>query len=216
MRCLDALILLPVLAIVPLIIKNKFFQVPHIYLQEKFLVLHLIPVHLILLSMIFAQMFLLKRYEVILLQDERHAYKHNIHISITRNSTRTMGYSIIKCFYMLHMDVVFSKLLEKCRDGYMAGHFGIYKTLELVSHSFQWPQLHDFVRDYAHTCDTCCHTKIPRHRPYCLLQPLLIPKRPWQSISLDFIIDLPCSKGFDVILIAVDRFTKMAHFLALS
>ena len=34
---------------------------------------------------------------------------------------------------------------------------------------------------------------------------------PWKSISLDFIIDLPPSKGFDSILIVVDRFTKMTH-----
>ena len=36
---------------------------------------------------------------------------------------------------------------------------------------------------------------------------------PWKSISLDFIIDLPPSKVFDVILTIVDHFTKMTHFL---
>ena len=36
---------------------------------------------------------------------------------------------------------------------------------------------------------------------------------PWKSISLDFITDLPPSKGFDSILTVVDRFTKMAHFI---
>jgi protoheme ferro-lyase len=30
---------------------------------------------------------------------------------------------------------------------------------------------------------------------------------------LDFITDLPLSKGYDAILTVVDRFTKMAHFL---
>jgi hypothetical protein len=30
---------------------------------------------------------------------------------------------------------------------------------------------------------------------------------------LDFITDLPLSKGYDVILTAVNRFTKMVHFL---
>ena len=34
-----------------------------------------------------------------------------------------------------------------------------------------------------------------------------------RSISLDFITDIPPSKGFDSILIIVDRFTKMAHFI---
>jgi transposase InsO family protein len=54
---------------------------------------------------------------------------------------------------------------------------------------------------------------MPRHHPYGLLHPLPIPTKPWQSISMDFIIDLPLSQGFDTILTVVDRFTKMAHFL---
>ena len=45
------------------------------------------------------------------------------------------------------------------------------------------------------------------------MQPLPIPEGPWKSISLDFITDLPSSKGFDAILTVVDRYTKMAHFL---
>ena len=54
---------------------------------------------------------------------------------------------------------------------------------------------------------------MPRHHPYGLLQPLPIPKKPWQSISLDFITDLPLSKGYDCILSVVDPFTKMSQFL---
>jgi hypothetical protein len=34
-----------------------------------------------------------------------------------------------------------------------------------------------------------------------------------QSISMDSIVKLPPSKGFDSILVIVDRFTKMAHFI---
>ena len=47
-----------------------------------------------------------------------------------------------------------------------------------------------------------------------LLQPLPIPERPWSSVSLDFITDLPrTNAGFDAILVVVDRLTKMAHFI---
>ena len=105
------------------------------------------------------------------------------------------------------------QVLEHCHDAPMAGHFGIAKTMELVKRSFWWPHLQNFVEDYVRTCDTCCRAKIPRHHPYGLLQPLPPPSKPWQSISMDFITDLPLSKGFDTILTVVDRFTKMAHFL---
>ena len=46
-----------------------------------------------------------------------------------------------------------------------------------------------------------------------LLHPLRILKRPWKSISLDFITDLSPSKGVDAILTILDQFTMMTHFM---
>src|SRR6185437_6153401 len=54
--------------------------------------------------------------------------------------------------------------------------------------------------------------KSSNHKPYGLLQPLPIADRPWSSISVDFITQLPESNGYTAICIFVDRFTKMAHF----
>ena len=105
------------------------------------------------------------------------------------------------------------QVLQHCHDMPMAGHFGVHKTLELVTRNYWWPQLRTFIEDYVRSCDVCCRSKIPRHQPYGLLHPLPTPTGPWKSISLDFITDLPLSKGYDAILTVVDRFTKMAHFL---
>src|SRR6202023_2125635 len=35
----------------------------------------------------------------------------------------------------------------------------------------------------------------------------------WQSISMDFIVELSKSNGYDTVLVVVDRLTKMAHFI---
>ena len=52
-----------------------------------------------------------------------------------------------------------------------------------------------------------------RHAPYGLLSPLPIPPRPWCSVSLDWITDLPPSHYHDAILVVVDRLTKHALFI---
>jgi len=40
-----------------------------------------------------------------------------------------------------------------------------------------------------------------------------IPDKAWTHISVDFITKLPLVQGYDLILVVVDRFTKMAHFV---
>jgi len=41
----------------------------------------------------------------------------------------------------------------------------------------------------------------------------LIPEEAWTHISTDFITKLPLAQRYDSILVVVDRFTKMAHFI---
>jgi hypothetical protein len=58
---------------------------------------------------------------------------------------------------------------------------------------------------------------VPRHRPYGELQSLLVPDRPWKSVSMDIITGLPPSadgdsKMYDAVLVVVDCFTKIAKY----
>jgi transposase InsO family protein len=105
------------------------------------------------------------------------------------------------------------QVLQSHHDTPLAGHFGVTKTVELISRNYWWPRLRHSVEEFIRSCDTCARAKVPRHRPYGLLQPLSAPTTPWSCISMDFVTDLPVVQGFDAILVVVDRFTKMAHFL---
>ena len=44
--------------------------------------------------------------------------------------------------------------------------------------------------------------------------PNSIPEKAWTHISVDFITKLPLAQGYDSILVVVDRFTKMVHFIS--
>src|SRR6266446_42748 len=69
------------------------------------------------------------------------------------------------------------------------------------------------VKDYVASCATCAHMKSPRHKPYGKLKQLPIPSRPWSSISMDFIKQLPNSEGFSAILVIINHLTKQVIFI---
>ena len=45
------------------------------------------------------------------------------------------------------------------------------------------------------------------------MEPLPIAERPWESITMDFIIGLPKLEGYGSIIVAVDMFSKYATFI---
>lgn len=105
------------------------------------------------------------------------------------------------------------RILRDRHDHPTAGHFGYAKTLDLVRREFFWPDMRKFILNYCSSCTSCARAKSSCHQPYGLLKPLPIPERPWNSISMDLIEQLPESDGYSAILVIVDRLTKMSLFL---
>ncbi len=91
-----------------------------------------------------------------------------------------------------------------------ARHFGEAKTTDLICHGFHWLGLRHMVIDYVRSCTRCARSKAPITVPYGLLKQLPIPNQPWDSISMDFIEQLPPSEGFTAILVIINRLTKQA------
>ena len=60
-----------------------------------------------------------------------------------------------------------------------------------------------------------CKQAKSKLKPHSLYMPLLVPSSPWIDISMDFVLGLPRTRhGHDSIYVVVDRFSKIAHFIA--
>jgi len=108
------------------------------------------------------------------------------------------------------------KIIALCHDSLIAGHPGRWKTLELVSRNYWWPQMSRYIGQYTSTCDRCLRTKVQRQLPTGYLKPLLTPDTRWHIVSVDFIIELPQSDSHDAIMVVVDLLTKRSHFLLVN
>ena len=72
------------------------------------------------------------------------------------------------------------------------------------------------VLEHVRHCSCCQQNKNNSHeKPASLLQPLAIPGRRWESISVDLIVQLPPTRsGNTKIVVIVDRLSKMVHLTA--
>ena len=107
------------------------------------------------------------------------------------------------------------KIVALCHDSKIARHLGRWKTLELVSQNYWWPQMSKYIGKYVSTCDLCLCTKMIKQPPTGELHPLPIPDTPWDTISVDFIMELPESNGQDSIMVVVNSVTKCSHFMSM-
>jgi len=95
-----------------------------------------------------------------------------------------------------------------CHDTKVAGHPGHWKTLELVSRNYWWPQMSRYIRQYISTCDLCLRTKPIRQVPVDKLHPLQILDSRWDMLSVDFVMELPLSSRHNAVMTVVDSVSK--------
>ncbi|GJT42256.1 RNA-directed DNA polymerase [Tanacetum coccineum] len=100
--------------------------------------------------------------------------------------------------------------------GGLAGHFGRDKTLALLREQFYWPKMERDVNRLLERCRTC-HIVKTHSSNAGLYTPLYVPVSPWEDVSLDFVLGLPrTQRAKDSVMVVVDRFSKMSHFVPCS
>lgn len=108
-----------------------------------------------------------------------------------------------------------TRLIHECHDSIISGHVGSAKTIDLLTRRFYWSGLHAEVKAYVTSCLPCQSNKPSQQQPMGLLQPLPIPTRKYEVVTMDFIMQLPRSRsGHDAAVVFVDKLTKKVSFAA--
>jgi len=98
----------------------------------------------------------------------------------------------------------------------VTGHMQQEKTIELVRRIFFSPHMDRWIEDYVRSCPDRLKNKAAHHARYRLLRLPELVYRPWDEISVYFIVDTPVWNGCSSIWVVVDRFTNMSHFIPLK
>lgn len=109
-----------------------------------------------------------------------------------------------------------NKLVALMHETLAGGHSGVQATVKRLQLTFLWKGMEKDVRNLLRNCVICQKCKYDANKPAGLIQPLPIPEGVWTDLSMGFIEGLPKSSAKEVILVAVDRLTKYAHFISLS
>ena len=103
-------------------------------------------------------------------------------------------------------------LVREAHGVALAGYFGLNKTIDTLKEHFYWPMMGGDVHKIISTYSICQKAKSQFHQGLYTLLP--VPSQPWNDVSMDFIVALPrTQRGKDAIMIVVDKFSKIAHFI---
>lgn len=108
------------------------------------------------------------------------------------------------------------KLLREFHETAQGDHSGYYRTYRRLAANLFWFGMKRIIQQFVMACDVCQCYKYLVAAPGGLLQPLHIPEQVWEEISMDFIIGLPKSKGYEAILVVLHRLSKYNHLIPLK
>ena len=98
-------------------------------------------------------------------------------------------------------------IVRMFHDHETAGHLGKLEMYNSVKQHYWWPGMQTFVKQYVQGCGICQQFKINWNLSHPSYLPIEGTKstRPFASCSMDMIMDLPISGGYDSILAVMDH-----------
>ena len=94
------------------------------------------------------------------------------------------------------------------------GHEGQWKTTELVTKNYWWPEVTRDIRKCVERCDLCQRMKNKTEKIVGKLKLSEVLEKLWTHLIVDFIMKLPVVARKDAILVVCNRLFKMIYFVA--
>ena len=98
-----------------------------------------------------------------------------------------MDYLCIKnIIYVPSSEELKNLVLKEMHNVPYVGHPGYWKTITSIRSQFFWTGMKKYVVDYFVRCMECHRVKVEHRHLAGLLQPLQIPEKKWEVVTIDF------------------------------
>jgi hypothetical protein len=133
---------------------------------------------------------------------------------------------LLKKFEMIENTLFFKKLwisefdqlklniIREIQDQSVSEHSDVRRSCKYLHKWYYWSQAKQSMKRYIRNCHICKRFKAIRDKYSDLLNLLFISDRSRTNITMNFVIELFESKNFNVILIMINRLTKMHHYIS--
>ena len=112
-----------------------------------------------------------------------------------------------------------AKIMKWHHNNFLAKHLNFWQCLKLVQWIFNWLFANKNIKKYCRICKSCQQHKTLCHKIWEFLNNLFISWKIWESIIMNFIIDLSDSTSisnvfYNSIMIVVDCLFKIMHYIS--
>ena len=101
------------------------------------------------------------------------------------------------------------RLIQDLHNTALAAHLGRAKTFDLLDSKYYWKDMRKQVDQYVRNFHSCQRSRTLKHATFGVLRPFPVPEKPWEDISMNFVVGLPECEGFDAVWVVVDRLSKI-------
>ena len=110
------------------------------------------------------------------------------------------------------------EVIKNIHDQPVVGHSSIERMLEIAWQHYYWPGMKEMIQWFIRNCHVCRQAKTARDTYHSLLQSLLVPKRAWIDIIIDFVVGLLKCKTYkqiyNAILMVINQLSKERYYIS--